>query len=195
MQPLKITQAKQRLRQEMAERAAAIPPESRAAAQDQLLGRMRALPELQAARGVLVCLSFGDEPETRPLIQALVDAGTPVYLPRADPRDRQLHAHAWPCELHELRFGLQQPARASPQLDDAQIMERIDVAIILGLAFDRHGVRLGHGSGYVDRFLARYPVYAIGMSFKVQVVDELPRARHDVPMSMIVTEHQVLRGV
>ncbi|KIG16700.1 5-formyltetrahydrofolate cyclo-ligase [Enhygromyxa salina] len=189
----KTTAQKQRLRSLMAKHAAAIPQYQRVRAEAQMLRRALALPELRAARGVLACLSFGDEPETRPLIQALADAGKQIYLPRADPKDRQLHAHAWPCELHQLRFGLQQPARTSPQLDDDEIMARIDTAIILGPAFDRSGVRLGHGSGYVDRFLAKYPVYAIGLSFEIQVVSELPRALHDVPMSMVLTERQVLR--
>jgi 5-formyltetrahydrofolate cyclo-ligase len=184
---------KQELRALMAARAAAISPELRGSAQARMLQQLLCLPELHAARGVLVCLSFGAEPETRPLIHALADAAKAIYLPRADPKDRLLHAHSWPCELRELSFGLQQPARSSAQLDDARIMERIDAAIILGPAFDHAGVRLGHGTGYVDRFLAKYPVLSIGLSFEAQLVAELPRAVHDVPMSMIVTEDRVLR--
>lgn len=168
-----------------------------AATRDALEPRMRAgvldLPELRAARGVLVCLSFGTEPQTRPLIEALEAAGKTVYLPRADRHDRQLHAHRWPCELETLRFGLAQPVSSAPELPAEQIDAEIHAIVVLGLAFDAAGVRLGHGSGYVDRFLTAHPMFAVGLTFEALLVPRLPRATHDVPMSVLVTEDRVVR--
>lgn len=191
--PDQTTQDKALLRAQMSARAAAIPAKVRETATAQMQRRLLDAPEIIAARGVLVCLSYGIEPETRPLIQALVDAGKQVYLPRADRRDRQLHVHSWPCELHTLSFGLEQPSRSSASLDAGELPRAIDVAVILGLAFDHHGVRLGHGSGYVDRFLAAHPLFSIGLTFETQVVEQLPRASHDVPMSMVVSEDRIVR--
>jgi 5-formyltetrahydrofolate cyclo-ligase len=142
---------------------------------------------------VLVCLSYGIEPQTRPLIHALRRAGKRVSLPRADRHDRRLHVHPWPCELQRLGFGLEQPTPTAPAIADAEIMRELDVALILGLGFDRAGVRLGHGSGYVDRFLAAHPVLAIGLSFEAQLLERLPRAPYDLPMQVIVSEDRVLR--
>jgi len=188
-----VIEDKARLRTQLAGIAAAIPAEVREPAEVSMRERLLGLPEIAAARGVLVCLSYGIEPETRPLIQALVDAGKRVSLPRADRRDRQLHVHPWPCALHRLGFGLEQPARTAAAIDDAEVLREVEVAVILGLGFDCQGVRLGHGSGYVDRFLARYPVVAIGLTFEAQLVGGLPRAGYDVPMGLVVSEDRVVR--
>lgn len=187
------TRDKANQREQLLERARAITPEVRAAAEAAMQARLLALPEIEAARGVLVCLSYGIEPETRPLIGALTDANKQVYLPRADRADRQLHVHAWPCELQQLRFGLQQPSTTAAQLAADEIMQRVDVAVILGLGFDHDGVRLGHGSGYVDRFLAAHAIPAIALTFEAQLVERLPRATYDIPMAVIVSEDRVLR--
>ncbi|MCB9754988.1 MAG: 5-formyltetrahydrofolate cyclo-ligase [Myxococcales bacterium] len=171
--------------------------EARARAEYACRARLLALPEIREARGVLVCLSFGDELETRPLLDALTRAGKTVYLPRADRHDRMLHAHAWPCETRTLRMGLTQPARSAPQLPDDELAASVDAAVILGIAFDERGVRLGHGSGYVDRFLAAHPIPGVGVCFSEQVVPRLPRAVHDIPMTVVVTdraEHRPGRG-
>ncbi|PRP93213.1 5-formyltetrahydrofolate cyclo-ligase family protein [Enhygromyxa salina] len=188
-----VLRAKAELRPKLARRAEQIPPDRRDAAEPRMRALALALPEIRDAKGVMVCLSFGTEPQTRALIEALQAEGKAVYLPRADRRDRQLHLHRWPCELRTLSFGLDQPTRASPQLAAEEIETKVDVAIILGLGFDASGIRLGHGSGYVDRFLTAHPLPAIGLSFETLVVPTLPRATYDVPMTALVSEDRVLR--
>lgn len=187
------TADKERLRREIPAHGAASTDEERAALEPAMRERVLALPEVRAARGVLVCLSFGDEPPTRPLIEALVSEGKSVYLPRAERVDRALHLHPWPCALETLRFGLAQPTRSAPALDDAQIAREVEVAVILGLAFDEGGYRLGYGTGYVDRFLTAHPMFAVGLAFDELLVPRLPRATHDVPMSAIVTPARIVR--
>lgn len=187
--------AKARLRTELAHRAAAISETQRRAAEPLMRERMLELPEVREASSVLVCLSFGTEPETRPLIDALLAEGKTVYLPRADRSDRQLHLHRWPCELRMLHFGLAQPVASAPELGHERIDDSVDVAIVLGLAYDVSGIRLGHGSGYVDRFLTAHPVPTVALTYADLVVDELPRATYDVPMTLLVTEDRVVRPV
>lgn len=147
------------------------------------------LREIVAARRVLVCLSFGTEISTEPVIAALAASGRETFVPRADPADGLLHVHAYPCELVTLSFGLCQPARGTPEVPAATI----DATLVLGLAFDEHGIRLGHGRAYFDRFLARHPMPAIGFAYERQVVPRLPREPHDVPMAAIVTESATRR--
>lgn len=188
-----VVRTKAKLRVELARQAEAISEARRLALEPSMRTRMLELPEIRDAGSILVCLSFGTEPETRPLIDTLVAQGKTVYLPRADRADRQLHLHRWPCELRTLHFGLEQPVASAPELVKDRIDETIDVAVILGLAFDSRSIRLGHGSGYVDRFLTAHPVPAVGLTFEALVVDELPRATYDAPMSVLVTEDRVVR--
>lgn len=149
--------------------------------------RVLDMPEVTAAPGVLVCLSYGTEVDTWPLVERLLTAG-PVYVPRADPAGRRLHVHPYPCDLVTLPFGLRQPAPTEPELPADEIGESVGVVLVLGLAFDAEGYRLGHGHGYFDRFLAGRPFPAVGLAYEAQVVDRLPREDHDVPMAALVTE-------
>ena len=66
-----------------------------------------------------------------------------------------------------------------------------DLILVPGLAFDRRGGRLGRGGGMYDRFLAGVTaagVPTIGVGFACQLVPEVPRERHDVPLDAVVTE-------
>ena len=184
---------KEELRREFRSRLATVEPGLARAAAASAAERLAELIEERGARGILACLSFGDEIDTWGLVDRLGRTGCALYVPRAEPRDRQLHVHRWPCELRTLEFGLRQPPRGAPELPDEEIEGAIDLALVLGLAFDRHGIRLGHGSGYFDRFLARHPLFAVGVAFDFQLVDELPRAAHDRPMAAVVTERGVRR--
>jgi 5-formyltetrahydrofolate cyclo-ligase len=76
---------------------------------------------------------------------------------------------------------------------DDQIDNTLDAVLVLGMAFDRRGYRLGHGGGYFDRFLAGRPFPAIALAYDFQVLDRVPAEPHDIPMSVVVTETQTLR--
>jgi 5-formyltetrahydrofolate cyclo-ligase len=184
-----LAEEKRTLRETLARRLVGIDPREASLAAAAAAERFLALPEIVASRRVLVCLSFGTEIATQPVIAALEASGREIFIPRADPADRQLHIHAYPCELVTLSFGLCQPARGTPEVP----AESLDTALVLGLAFDEHGIRLGHGRAYFDRFLARHPVAAIGFAYERQVVPSLPREPHDVPMSALVTESATRR--
>lgn len=68
----------------------------------------------------------------------------------------------------------------------------IDCLCVPGVAFDRHGHRLGQGSGYYDRWLAGYTGVRIGLAYECQVVDELPTEPQDQHVQCVVTEQRVL---
>jgi 5-formyltetrahydrofolate cyclo-ligase len=155
--------------------------------------RLLTVPEIASASRLVVCLSFGDEIDTWPLVDRLLASGREIYVPRADAADRQLHLHRYPCELRVISFGLKQPPRTVPELPARSIDTTVDAAIALGLAFDVRGYRLGYGTGYFDRFLAGRPFPAIGLAFDSQIIDHMPEEPHDVPMAAIVTETTVWR--
>ena len=184
---------KRRLRDEMKTKLAAFATDPAAAAHaaERMTERVLALPEVAAAQRVFTCLSFGDEIDTWGLARRLAVDGREVYVPRADPEQR-LTLHRWPCDLVETPFGLRQPAAEAEGLSEEEIA-KIEVALILGLAFDRHGHRLGYGAGYFDRFLAGKRLTKIGLAYDFQVVGELPVEDHDVGMGFVVSDADVLR--
>lgn len=181
------------LRRAFEEGLANLDPGSARRAAGRLHERVLELPEVAGARAILTCLSFGSEVDTWGLVERLRSSGKAVYVPRTDRRRGRLHVHPYPCELRTLSFGLRQPPRGAPELAAAKIDGTIDAVLILGLAFDRRGYRLGYGGGYFDRFLAGRPMPAIGLGYDFQLVDELPTEPHDVPMAVVVTDRDLWR--
>lgn len=179
----------------MRERLAELTEEERATAESRIARRVVELPEIREARGILSCLSYGTEVDTRRVIERLMEAGKNLYVPRAQSSDCTLHVHPWPCSLVTLPMGLRQPPAGEPEVPVEAIGEHVDAVLVLGLAFERHrGWRLGHGGGYFDRFLAAHPdLLPVALAFERQVVDTLPVEPHDRPMGLVVTEERVLR--
>lgn len=151
------------------------------------------LPEIARAEGVLACLSFGSEIDTWRLVEQLRGQGKAIFVPRSSRRDGQLHVHPYPCELRELSFGLRQPVPWAPEVPCEDIGSLVDVVLVLGLAFDRDGYRLGHGKGYFDRFLSGRSVTALGICYPFQLLETIPHDDVDVPMSAVVTSSGIHR--
>ncbi|WP_461247433.1 5-formyltetrahydrofolate cyclo-ligase, partial [Treponema sp. R6D11] len=72
------------------------------------------------------------------------------------------------------------------QPKEIEIVEKIDLAIIPGVAFTTSGIRLGRGGGYYDKFLANKNIYKIGLTSKENVFDYLPQESHDILMDRII---------
>ncbi|MDE2388439.1 MAG: 5-formyltetrahydrofolate cyclo-ligase [Betaproteobacteria bacterium] len=72
---------------------------------------------------------------------------------------------------------------------------RLDAVIIPMVGFDRHGYRLGYGSGYFDRTLATYEhqPLTIGVAFELQRLDSIYPQAHDISMHYVITEAGIFR--
>ncbi|GMU64507.1 MAG: 5-formyltetrahydrofolate cyclo-ligase [Acidobacteriota bacterium] len=185
-------ETKDELRRRLTARLASVTADERVRAGATARARLLEVDAIRRARSLLVCLSFGTELDTAPLVERWTAEGRRLYVPRADRRDRMLHVHPWPSPLVELSFGLRQPPRGAPEVPAESIAETLDAAIVLGLGFDRRGYRLGYGSGYFDRFLAAHPLTAVGLAYGFQLFDRLPSEPHDVPMTVIVTDGETV---
>jgi 5-formyltetrahydrofolate cyclo-ligase len=163
-------------------RAWAADPLRRAADEAALRAALAAWAPWRDARLALVYLAFGDEPDP---LQPGSDVGPALATTRTLGPGRPLALHAWAGALERHRFGFLQP-RA-----DAPTVERDDVELVLvpGLAFDRHGGRLGHGQGHYDRLLSTLPasIPRVGVTLAELVVERLPMEAHDVAMTHLLT--------
>lgn len=87
-------------------------------------------------------------------------------------------------EVH--RFGFLQPKENSEKVE----LDEITVSLVPGIAFDKFGNRLGHGSGYYDQLLPKLnpSCLVIGVTTEDHTFEQLPSESHDVPMTHLVTE-------
>lgn len=175
----------------MRARLAALEPRHAHATAEEIATRALAQPAVSGKSIVLCCLSFGHELDTRRLIGRMLGVGYQVCVPRCVEATRELTAHPYPCPLERLSFGLEQPTADCPTFD----LDRVEAAVLVGLAFDRRGFRLGYGGGYFDRFLASHPIPTLGLAYDSQIVARLPSTDHDIPMTAVVTETRILSPV
>ena len=86
-------------------------------------------------------------------------------------------------ERHE-RFGIWEPRADAVAVK----LSDIDCVCVPGRAFDTQGYRLGHGHGFYDRFLGQVPrAYKIGICFKYQLLEKIPRKEHDIKMDRVIS--------
>ncbi len=91
----------------------------------------------------------------------------------------------------ESELGILEP---HPLRSDKVDISALEVLLIPGVAFDRKLTRLGRGRGFYDRTLENYKGLKIGVASRAQLAsEELPRARHDVAMDILVTDQFILR--
>lgn len=135
------------------------------------------------AHTLLLYSALPDEVPTKVLIDELVAQGKTVLLPRViSDTDMELRRYTGRQDLQPGAYGILEPI--GELFTD---YEKIDVAIVPGMAFDAEGHRLGRGKGYYDRFLSRVPyIYRIGLCFSWQMVEQIPCDEHDILMDEVI---------
>lgn len=134
--------------------------------------------------------SHGDEMDTAPLMARLVQRGHGVALPVVAAPGAPLVFKTWTPEtrMDSGAYGIPAPAGDAPVVTPA-------VFVVPLLAFDAAGARLGYGGGYYDRTLralrASNRVYAIGLGFAGQELEQIPTHDGDEPLDAIVTEQGI----
>lgn len=116
--------------------------------------RLLADPRLTSADTVAAYWPLGTEPDTRALIEALLERGVRLLLPvlLAD-RDLDWAAYAGdPAALEGGGAGTRRPQGTTLGVD---FVLRAQVMIVPALAVTAAGVRIGRGGGSYDRVLAR----------------------------------------
>ncbi|MCG6910181.1 MAG: 5-formyltetrahydrofolate cyclo-ligase [Deltaproteobacteria bacterium] len=73
-------------------------------------------------------------------------------------------------------------------------IERIDIAIIPGVALDEKGGRIGSGEGFYDRLIPKLPITTrkVSLAFENQIVPLVPMESHDKYVDIIITEKRII---
>lgn len=151
---------------------------------ERMARRLLDRPEVRRAAGVLCYVSVRREVPTSGILGALRSRGVPLAVPRMT-GPGVFEARALTEPLVEGRMGI--------PTSDGPVMHDIDVCICPGLAFDRHGGRLGYGGGYYDTWLASHDVFAVGLCMEAALVDAVPVEPHDRVMDLVITEDRAIR--
>lgn len=149
----------------------------------------------QTVKSVLLFCPLADEPDITPLISAALAASKTVCFLRHLPEQNDYEARVVADVSRDLQpgaFGVREPSATCPVWP----LNRLDLALVPGVAFTLDGWRLGRGKGFYDRVLARVPSVKCGVAFDWQIVPEMPVEPHDVRLDCILTPSrwQEVRG-
>lgn len=189
-----LEECKRALRLRMSARRRVFPRDSAAAAGRSAAELLELLEEFQRADAVALYAALRDELPTRPVFDACTRRGAMRLLPRCTAGGNLEFASVERWEdLRPGRYGVLEP----PAERAAIPLERADLVVIPGVAFDRAGRRLGRGQGYYDRALssgaARSP-FRVGFAFAFQLMGRVPTGPLDRDVDAVVTDEEILRA-
>lgn len=154
-------------------------------AADSVFERLERTAAFQLAEKILMYHSLPDELETHRFLNKWKNRKT-FFLPRVNGAELEL------LPYDETRLEIGSFHIEEPSGSDTCPVEEIEVIVVPGIAFDRHGRRIGRGKGFYDRLLKTAKAVKIGIGYEFQLMDEIPSETHDVYMDMIITEHSTI---
>jgi 5-formyltetrahydrofolate cyclo-ligase len=191
---VEIRAARRRLRQLRSELA----PAARSAAEQAIRATLERLGVFRRGAHVALHLPMRGEVDLRPCLAIARRRGTRIYVPRiVSYRRRRMLFVPWTAgAAHRTNaFGIVEPGSVA----GARSAIGLDVVVLPVVGFDRHGNRLGMGSGYYDRALRRRLDRAgwrrprlIGVAFACQQLPVIAASPWDVPLDLVVTERGVI---
>jgi 5-formyltetrahydrofolate cyclo-ligase len=180
---------KDELRREARRRLRDLLPSQREAAETEIARLVWTVPEVAGARTLLLFAHLADEVSTDAIALEALTRGMHVVFPRVIPGTRamDLHAVAEPASLRIGAYGIREP---DPERSARVPAGMVDAVLVPGLAWDRHGGRLGRGAGYYDRLFAlpEWRGFRCGVFFAAQEFPRVPTDPWDVPLQAVVTE-------
>jgi 5-formyltetrahydrofolate cyclo-ligase len=184
--PKSVPELKAELRRRFREQIQRLSPEDRQAASTRARARLAAQSAWQQAQLILFFAPLPDELDLWPLMDLALATGKQAALPRFSAEQAVYQV----CRIQDLkrdlqigRFGIREPKPECPAIR----INRLDLLLLPGVAFDLYGRRLGRGKGYYDRLLTGVPGRRCGVAFDEQIVRELPVERHDALVNCILT--------
>ena len=178
---------KRALRAELRERRRNLTRDERAAATDGITEQLVALTRSLGAKQVSCYLSAVDEPSTRPFVNWARGEGIRVLFPIS--RTDGLLDWTTATDEEEETLGIAGMPGPVGELLGPIAINDVDLIVVPAASVDATGMRLGWGRGYYDKTLGSMercpPVYAV--IFDSELVDEVPRERHDQAIDGVVT--------
>ena len=146
-----------------------------------IIAQLEQMSAFKEAKTVLLYYPIHNEVDLRPLLAKYAGQKT-LLLPVTHRRSMEVRPYDGEEMMRKGHFGIPEPQTPTHK-------GRIDLIIVPGVAFDRHGHRIGRGGGYYDRFLLKHPASVkIGVCYDFQLrKHSLPQTWRDHKMNRVVT--------
>ena len=149
-----------------------------------IMEKVEQLDAFRRATTMLLYWSMDDEVYTQDFVRKWYSQKC-LLLPCVEGDDLLLRQYTGPESMQAgPQFGIPEPV--GPVFVE---LDKIEMIVVPGVAFDRQRNRMGRGRGFYDRLLKSTPnAMKVGVAFDFQLFDSIPVESFDVPMDVVVTE-------
>ena len=172
---------KHALRKEIKERITELSGEEKQRLSEAIFREIEQLPEFIEAKNILLFWSLPDEVFTHDCLEKWHKQKC-LLLPVVNGDELELRFYEGNTKLKTGAFGIREP-----QGKRFTTWDKVDMALVPGVAFDRNQNRLGRGKGYYDKLLPKISGTKIGICFPCQLVESVPCREWDVQMDFILS--------
>lgn len=159
---------------------------------DIIINKVKDLDSYHKSKNIFIYVDFKNEVETKKFIKYMLSDNKKVIIPYTDTKNTNII----PVEIKNLEedvkvssYGYLEPNNNETSID----IDKIDLIIVPGVAFDKRLNRIGFGKGYYDRILQNKAKNSnvVAIAFEFQVMESIPYDKHDIKMDMIITEKNI----
>lgn len=189
-----ISAAKIQIRDDIANTISALSESEITEKTNAVESRLFAFANFLESKIALLYINANLEVQTDSIVQKAYSYNKIVVLPVFDPESykmKLMKADAFGPELIPGPRGILEPDASKCKVVP---MDRIDIAIIPGLAFDEKGGRIGSGAGYYDRLIPRLAITTrkVALTFEEQIIPQVPMETHDKHVDIIITDKRII---
>jgi len=187
---MQTNQVKTDLRTRMRTALAAVTPAVRMAASIEACDRLKT--QMPSASAILFFAPLPDELDVWPLLEEALAKGTLCALPFFDAENQSYGARQITDPAAQIvtgKFGVREPDSTGTRVP----LEKFNLILVPGMAFDLKGHRLGRGQGFYDRLLGAAAGIKCGVCHDGQLFPEIPAEPHDVKVDFILTPSKLVR--
>lgn len=168
-----------------------LSPEYKSSLDRKIKNKLLNLFAVREVQTVLCYVSTEIEVDTREFINALLQMGKRVAVPRCEGDKGEMNFY-YINSLDELSpgsFGVDEP----DPMNSLMFADAVDsVCIVPAFMFDNKGYRLGYGKGYYDRYLSKYKGSTIGVCYSENLQNELFHGKYDRAVDLVVTDKEII---
>jgi 5-formyltetrahydrofolate cyclo-ligase len=187
-----IKELKKEIRAEMKKRLAQISSQESSLLSEQITQLLYSTTEWQRAALIFAYCATSKEVQTDRIIKEAFRnkkrVCVPVFMPEI--KEYRIALIYENTIFKNGYYNIKEPAH--PEWLEEN--EKINLALVPGLAFDELGIRLGRGGGYYDKLLKLKvctTAYRVGLFFNFQRATRLPSTQEDVPLNAVITDEKI----
>jgi 5-formyltetrahydrofolate cyclo-ligase len=189
-----IKSAKEQIRKDIAKALNSVTEKQRTEKTKSIEARLFGFANFLEARIALLYIDGENEVRTKNIVKRAYDFNKIVVLPAFDPERLKMAILKVDHPDKDLVPGPRGVAEPDPTRCKPVPLQKIDIAIIPGLAFDEKGARIGSGRGYYDRFIPDLPATTrkVALAFEEQIIPQVPTESYDKHVDIIITEKRII---